>query len=100
MTTRAGGIRPVLRHTLAHRENLAACSVVFQRRNVRWRWRRRRAENVAQDPLAAKDRRRPIRVGSHGQNASMAKQTAANAAAAESYSPEVTPVHIGNSIVS
>src|SRR5262247_1189529 len=38
-------------------------------------WGRRRAENVFQDPLSAEDRRRAIRIRSHGQDAALAKQT-------------------------
>src|SRR5436190_15216317 len=53
-------IFPVYRHLLTQCENfLRPGDTVLQRRNVRWRFRRRGAEDVFQNPYASLDRRSP-----------------------------------------
>ena len=75
----AGRVRAVLRHPLAHREHAAFGVGVLQRRHVGRRRRRRRAEDVLENPLAAQDRRRAVGVRGHRQDAAVAEQAAAHA---------------------
>src|SRR5438093_5141792 len=99
MTTRARRICPVLRHTLAHRKNLAHRIVFGQRRHVwRRRWRRS-AEDILQNPLASQNRRSADRVGSDRENASLPKQSATYAVVRQRDAPEVAAIHIRNFVV-
>ena len=81
MARRARRILPVLLEPLAHRLPLAVGALVAERRHVGRRRRRRRAEDVLEQPLAAQDRRRAVRVRGHRQHAAMAEQAAAVGAA-------------------
>ena len=52
---------------------------LFERGNVGWRRRRRRAEQIGQEPAAAHRHRRAIGIRRDGQHARVAEQTAARA---------------------
>src|SRR5688572_31600708 len=85
-------------HLLANRQRLGVSGVVVQQRDVRG-WRRwRRAEHVVEQPPAAQDRRRTVRIGSHGEDTALTEQ-AAPYAVAEGDSPEVASVHVRDPIV-
>src|SRR5207302_3550463 len=79
MATRARRICPVLRHAFAHRKNFAHRIIFGERRYVRGRRRRWRAEDILEHPLSTLNRRGAVRVGSHSENASLPKEPAANA---------------------
>src|SRR5437773_11745371 len=99
MTSRACRIRPVLRHALAHRKNLAHRIVVGQWRHVR-RWRGcRRAENIFENPLPALNRQSAVRIRRHSEKASLAKQTAANAVVLQRYTPADAAIHTLNTVL-
>ena len=72
----AGRIRPVLLDALAHRVGRAGGRLLLERRHVGRRQRRRAAEQVLEDPLAADHRRRPVRVRRDQQQAAVPEQTA------------------------
>src|SRR5437867_994035 len=99
MTTRTGRVRSMLRHPFPHCKNFAIRSVILQRRHIRRWWRGRRAEDIAQNPFAAKHGRGAIRIRRYGQNASLAKQAAPNAVFTERHAPEIAAVHVRNSVV-
>src|SRR5207244_3182768 len=62
---------------LTHAQNFSRLpGGVFQRRNVRRRFGRRRAENIVEDPHASFDRRVSIGNRSDRQNASFTEQSA------------------------
>ena len=54
VTNRTGGVRTVLLHPLAHRQNFAfALGILIQGRHIRRRRRWGRAEQILQNPFAA-----------------------------------------------
>ena len=69
----ADGVGPVHLHLLAHRQHLAVRRRL-QLRNVGRRRRRRRAEQVLENPLAALHHRRAIGIRRHRQDAALAEQ--------------------------
>ena len=86
-------------HPLAHRRRPVGVGPrpVRQRRHVGRRVGRRRPQDVGQDPLAAKHRRRPHRVRGDGQDAALPEQPAP--VPAHRHAPEVAPLHVGNAVV-
>src|SRR4029077_1869289 len=98
VTNRARGIRAVLLHPLAHRENSAVGRGFLQRRNVRWRWWRRRAKDVRQQPLSADRWRRSVCIGSYSQDTALAQQSSPLVMTIQRYAPKVAAIDIGNSI--
>ena len=88
----------MLLHPLAHRGAGGAARVLLERRHVGRRKRRRAAEQVLQDPLAALHGRRAIRVGGDEQHAALAEQTAAGIAWNRD-APEVGAVDVGDAVV-
>ncbi len=99
MAARAHGVRAMLNHPLAHRENLRARAVLGQRRHVQRRGRHGRAEQILENPLAAAHRRRPVRVRRDRHDAALTEQPAAHVVRAELDAPEVAAVHVGNAVV-
>src|SRR5262245_55198351 len=61
-------------HLLAHAEQPAVLAVRHQVGHDLWRRRRRRSEQVLQNPFASLDYRRSVRVRGYGQNATLPKQ--------------------------
>ncbi len=98
VTARAGDVGPVLGQPLANRERRRD-RVVLQRRHVRRGRRRRRAEDVLEDPLAADHGRRAGRVGGHGQDTPLAEQAAPHAVVAELDASEVAAVDVRDAVV-
>jgi hypothetical protein len=88
----------MLLHPLAHRLWLFARNVLFQRRHVRRRWRRRRAEQIFQEPLAALHRRRPVRIRRHHQESTLAQYSFARVIA-QSDAPEMRAINVRYSVV-
>src|SRR5947199_4500809 len=99
MTSRACRIRPVLRHALAHRKNLAYRIVVSQRRHVRRWWWWWRAENIFENPFPALNRRSAVCIGRHSEKASLPKQTSTNAVVRQRYTTEVAAINIRNTVI-
>ncbi len=86
-------------HALTHRQHDACRVRRAQWRHVRQRRRRRRPEQVLENPLAADDRRRPIGIRRHRQNASLSEQTAPLAVRRERHAPEVLALDVRNAVV-
>src|SRR5439155_14936838 len=63
-----------------------------------WR-RRRRSENVAQDPYSANHRRSPRRVGRDRQYTAVPQQSATLAVRSERHAPEAAAVDVRNPVV-
>ena len=72
VTARAHRIRAMLLHALAHGPGLLA--LVLERRHVGWRRRRRRAEQVLENPFAAQHRRGALGVRRDRQDAAVPEQ--------------------------
>src|SRR5438552_3871689 len=89
----------MLRHAFPHRKNFVALGDFLQRWNIRGRWWRRRTQDVFKNPLSAKDGRGSIAIRSHGENASLSKQSSANAVAAERHPSEAAAIHIWNPVM-
>src|SRR6516225_204386 len=70
---RALRARPVLLHALAHGHRLLI-AVVLERRDIRRRGRRRRAEELLQHPFAANGRRGAVGIGGHRHDAGLPEQ--------------------------
>src|SRR5262249_48109935 len=99
VTARAHGIGAVSRHLLAHRENLRRIPFVLQLRDVGGRRRRRRTEDVLQNPLAADHWRRPVRARRVGQNRALTEQAPTRAVGRERDAPESFAVHARDPVV-
>ncbi len=95
----AGRVVAVLRHPLAHRRRPGLRPLLRQRRHVRRRIGRRRAEDVVEDPLAANHRRGPDRGRGHRQDAAVAEQAAARAVGRQRDAAEVAALHAGDAVV-
>ena len=91
---RAGRVRAMLYHPLAHRRHVILASGFLQRRHAWRRRRRRRSDDVLEHPFAAKDRRRPVGVRGREQNAALSKQPAAHAVGGKRDAPELRAVHV------
>ena len=98
MAGRAGRVRAMLLQPRAQRQRLHVLGVFFERRHLGRRLRRRRAEEIVENPLAANDRRGPGRVRRHGQDAGVAEQAAA-ALVGHRDPTEPIPDHIRNLVV-
>ena len=72
----ANGICTMLLQADTQRDRLRIVAVLWQRRHVRRRLRRRSAEQIVQDPLSPQNWRGPCRKRGHGENAAMSKQAA------------------------
>src|SRR5690606_22214592 len=83
MAARAGRVCPMRGEPLAHRELGPFAVGLDETRYVRRRGRRRRAEQILENPLAANDGRSPVRIGSHRENAAVAENAAAGIVGAE-----------------
>jgi hypothetical protein len=94
----AGWILPVILEPRPDRLAFSLRSLVAERRHV-WRRRRRRsAEDVFEQPLAAQDRRGAVGIGRDGQEAGMAEQPAA-LRVAERDAAEPAAGHVWHAIV-
>src|SRR5262245_21531222 len=91
--------RAMRRHPLADRARLYS-GFGIQRRHVRWRRRRRRPDQVLENPFSAKNRRSAICTGSLHQDAALPEQpTPSFEFGAERHAPKPAPVDLWNSIV-
>src|SRR5688500_824976 len=98
MAARTRRIRTMLRHPLAHREHLADRRRA-ERRYVRGRWRRRRAQDVLEHPFAAKHRRGAVGVRRDRQYAAVAEEARAHAVLAERDAAEPAAVDVRNAVM-
>ncbi len=95
MAARAGRVRPVLDHGIAESQGFAALLTGrIQSRNVCRRGRRRRGQQVLQNVLASKDRRRSGRVGRQRQNTALAEKSTSRASRRKRDAPEVASLHV------
>ena len=99
VTARAGRVLPMLRDPLAHRQHGRGKRRRLELGDVRRRRRRRDAEQVLENPLAADDRRRAIGIRRHREDAALPEQTAAHAVRTELDAPEPAPLHVGDAVV-
>ena len=76
MAARTHGIRSMLLHPLAQRQNAPPALAVLERRDVRRRRRRRSGQDVVEDPFAPSNHRRPVGERGGGQEAPLAEETA------------------------
>ena len=77
---------------------LRALFVLRERRNVRRRRWRRRSQDVFENPFAAQNGRRPVRIGRHRQNAALAEQSAPGRVLYRD-APEVAAVDVRDAVV-
>ena len=80
-------------------DEVAVHGVVLQRRHVGQRRRRRDAEKIVEDELAAQDRRGPGRIRRDRQDASLTKQSAAPAVLVERDAPEAAAIHVRDAVM-
>src|SRR5258708_39541211 len=99
MTARAGRIGAVLGHTFAHGKDLSGIGRLLQWGNVWRRWRRRRAKDITQNPLASNNRGCPRSIGRHGKNTALPEQTAADAALVKCDAAEAAAVDVGDAVM-
>ena len=89
----------MLGHALAHREHPSLGIGVLQGRDVLRRRRRRRADDVLQDPLAAKHGRCPVGVRRDRQHAALSQNAPARTVLVERDAPEAAAVHVRDPVV-
>src|SRR5262245_60807603 len=95
---RARWILPVRLHLLTDRHRLRVRVALVQQRDIRrrrWRWR---AENIVEQPSSAQNRRGPIWIRGHGQDAALAEEPAADAVG-ERDAPKVAAIYVRNLVV-
>ena len=84
---------------LAHREHFAGKARRLERGNAGNGRRRRRAQQVLENPLAANDRRRSIGIRRHGQDAAVPEQSSAMAVGRQDDAAEAIALHVGDAVV-
>src|SRR5262249_59080631 len=88
----------MLLHPIANRSRFHSHNGLLKRRNVRRRQRRRTAQNIFENPLAALNGRSAVGIRSHQQHAALS-QEASPGIARNCYAAEVRTVDSRNAIV-